>query len=194
VVIVAFLQCGGEPVERHAEIDRRLIDAGDSDRASLPGLGRVNDVHDYLPIQLTDILLRLVTKADLIRRDARPARDCRCKPSSTGRSPHGIKLTACERTTSENYLSILPMMLAKRCCLVDNMTLRSQLAALERRVGAGDRETISHPQPPARTTTWPAPPAGPWFSPLPIRKAGSRPGVPRSTTEMTPTAHVLGAP
>jgi len=59
---------------------------------------------------------------------------------------HGIKLTACERTTSENYLSILPMMLAKRCCLVDNMTLRSQLAALERRVGAGDRETISHPQ------------------------------------------------
>jgi hypothetical protein len=48
---------------------------------------------------------------------------------------HGIKLTACERTTSENYLSILPMMLAKRCCLVDNMTLRSQLAALERRVG-----------------------------------------------------------
>jgi hypothetical protein len=106
----------------------------------------VNDVHDYLPIQLTDILLRLVTKADLIRRDARPARDCRCKPSSTGRSPHGIKLTACERTTSENYLSILPMMLAKRCCLVDNMTLRSQLAALERRVGAGDRETISHPQ------------------------------------------------
>ena len=26
------------------------------------------------------------------------------------------------------------------------MTLRSQLAALERRVGAGDRETISHPQ------------------------------------------------
>jgi hypothetical protein len=29
---------------------------------------------------------------------------------------------------------------------VDNMTLRTQLAALERRVGAGDRETISHPQ------------------------------------------------
>jgi len=26
------------------------------------------------------------------------------------------------------------------------MTLRTQLAALERRVGAGDRETISHPQ------------------------------------------------
>jgi len=62
VLIVAFLQCGGEPLERHAEIDRRLVHAGDSDRASLPGLGRVNDVHDYLPVQLSDILLRLVTK------------------------------------------------------------------------------------------------------------------------------------
>jgi hypothetical protein len=59
---------------------------------------------------------------------------------------HGIKFTACERTTSENYLHVLPMLLAKRVRLIDNMTLRTQLASLERRVGAGDRETVSHPQ------------------------------------------------
>jgi hypothetical protein len=58
---------------------------------------------------------------------------------------HGIKLIACERTTSENYLHALPLLLAARVRLVDNMTLRSQLASLERRVGAGDRESVSHP-------------------------------------------------
>jgi len=59
---------------------------------------------------------------------------------------HGIKLVACERTTSENYLHCLPLLLAKRVRLVDNITLRNQLASLERRVGAGDRETVTHPQ------------------------------------------------
>jgi hypothetical protein len=59
---------------------------------------------------------------------------------------HGIRFMACERTTSENYLHALPLLLAGRLRLIDNMTLRSQLSALERRVGAGDRETISHPQ------------------------------------------------
>ena len=58
---------------------------------------------------------------------------------------HGIKLTACRRTTSENYLHALPLLLAGRVRLVDSVTLRSQLASLERRVGAGDRETVSHP-------------------------------------------------
>jgi hypothetical protein len=59
---------------------------------------------------------------------------------------HGIKFLPCERTTSENYLHALPLLLAGRVRLVDNTTLRSQLASLERRVGAGDRETVSHPQ------------------------------------------------
>jgi hypothetical protein len=59
---------------------------------------------------------------------------------------HGIKFIACERTTSENYLSLLPLLLASRVRLLDNATLRSQLASLERRVGAGDRESVSHPQ------------------------------------------------
>lgn len=59
---------------------------------------------------------------------------------------HGIKFIACERSTSENYLHVLPMLLAGRVRLIDNMTLRSQLSALERRVGASDRETVTHPQ------------------------------------------------
>jgi len=59
---------------------------------------------------------------------------------------HGIRFEACERTTSENYLSLLPLLLAKRVRLVDSRTLRSQLAALERRVGAADREAVTHPQ------------------------------------------------
>jgi hypothetical protein len=59
---------------------------------------------------------------------------------------HHIKLVECERTTSENYLSLLPMLLAKRARLLDNKTLRSQLTSLERRVGVGDRETVDHPR------------------------------------------------
>jgi hypothetical protein len=59
---------------------------------------------------------------------------------------HGIKFTACKRTTSENYLQALPLLLAGRVRLVDNLTLRNQLSSLERRAGAGDRETVTHAQ------------------------------------------------
>jgi hypothetical protein len=59
---------------------------------------------------------------------------------------HGIKFTACKRTTSENYLQALPLLLAGRVRLVDNVILRNQLSSLERRVGAGDRETVTHAQ------------------------------------------------
>jgi hypothetical protein len=58
----------------------------------------------------------------------------------------GIRFIACERSTSENYLALLPILLAGRARLIDNKTLRSQLASLERRVGAADRESVSHPQ------------------------------------------------
>ena len=58
---------------------------------------------------------------------------------------HGIKFVPCECTTSDNYLSILPLLLSGRVRLLDNTTLRTQLAALERHVGAGDRETVSRP-------------------------------------------------
>ena len=59
---------------------------------------------------------------------------------------HDIKFIACERTTSENYLACLPLLLAGRARLLDNATLRSQLVGLERQVSAADRETVSHPQ------------------------------------------------
>jgi hypothetical protein len=58
---------------------------------------------------------------------------------------HGIKFSPSERSTSENYLACLPLLLAKRVRLLDNATLRNQLASLERRVGAADRESIDHP-------------------------------------------------
>jgi hypothetical protein len=58
---------------------------------------------------------------------------------------HGIKFVPSERSTSENYLAALPLLLAKRVRLIDNATLRNQLASLERRVGASDRESIDHP-------------------------------------------------
>jgi hypothetical protein len=59
---------------------------------------------------------------------------------------NGIRFVPCERTTSENYLHALPMLLAGRVRLIDNATLRAQLASLERRVSPADRETVSHPQ------------------------------------------------
>ena len=58
---------------------------------------------------------------------------------------HGIRFVACERTTSENYLHCLPLLLAGNVRLVDSLTLRNQLCALERRVGANDKETVTHP-------------------------------------------------
>jgi hypothetical protein len=59
---------------------------------------------------------------------------------------NGIAFRAAPFTTSENYLSALPALLARRVRLVDNATLRNQLTSLERRVGAGDKESVSHPQ------------------------------------------------
>ena len=38
----------------------------------------------------------------------------------------------CEKTTSENYLHALPMLLARRYRLIDSSTYRSQLISLER--------------------------------------------------------------
>ena len=57
---------------------------------------------------------------------------------------NGITFKACEKTTSENYLHALPMLLSGRARLLDNPTLRSQLIGLERHVQAGGRETVTH--------------------------------------------------
>jgi hypothetical protein len=52
----------------------------------------------------------------------------------------------CEKTTSENYLHALPMLLARRYRLIDSSTYRSQLISLERYMPPGGRETVRHPQ------------------------------------------------
>ena len=39
---------GRELVERHAEIDGGLIDAGDTNETALPGLSGMDGVHDIL--------------------------------------------------------------------------------------------------------------------------------------------------
>ncbi len=57
---------------------------------------------------------------------------------------NGITFTPCERTTSENYLFLLPMLLSGRVRLINNATLRSQLAGLERSV-VGTKERVTHP-------------------------------------------------
>jgi hypothetical protein len=57
---------------------------------------------------------------------------------------HGVHFQTCERTTSENYLAMLPLLLSGRARLLDDMVLRRQLAGLERRVHAQGRETVSH--------------------------------------------------
>jgi hypothetical protein len=57
---------------------------------------------------------------------------------------HDIKFVPCERTTSENYLASLPLLLAGRARLLDHAVLRQQLAGLERRAHSGNRETVGH--------------------------------------------------
>jgi hypothetical protein len=58
---------------------------------------------------------------------------------------HGIEFVSSERSTSENYLAALPLLLAGRVRLLDSAALRNQLSSLERRVGAGDHERVDHP-------------------------------------------------
>ena len=59
---------------------------------------------------------------------------------------NGVRFKPCDRTTSENYLHALPMFLSGRARLLDNATLRIELAGLERKVQAGGRETVTHAQ------------------------------------------------
>ncbi len=59
---------------------------------------------------------------------------------------YGVRFQAYEQTTSENFLGLLPLLLAKRVQLINNMTARNQIASLERRIGVSDREMVGHPQ------------------------------------------------
>ena len=57
---------------------------------------------------------------------------------------NGITYNACERTTSENYLATLPLLLSGRARLLDDAVLQRELTGLERRVHANGRESVSH--------------------------------------------------
>jgi hypothetical protein len=57
---------------------------------------------------------------------------------------NGITFRSCPRTTSENYLHALPLLLSGRVRLIDSSMLRARLASLERHVLAG-REVVRHP-------------------------------------------------
>jgi hypothetical protein len=58
---------------------------------------------------------------------------------------HKIKFKPAERSTSENYLALLPLLTQPgRTRLLHDHALRHQLAGLERRTHAGDRESVSH--------------------------------------------------
>jgi hypothetical protein len=59
---------------------------------------------------------------------------------------HPATFLPCKDSTSDNYLGALPALLARRVRLLDNTTLRNQLTSLERTVGAGDKETVTHPK------------------------------------------------
>jgi hypothetical protein len=59
---------------------------------------------------------------------------------------HGIRFKACDRTTSENYLHLLPILLSGRARLLDNSTLRSQLTGLERKMQPSGHEIVTHMQ------------------------------------------------
>jgi hypothetical protein len=59
---------------------------------------------------------------------------------------NSVAFVSSRGTTSENYLTLLPLLLAGRVRLLDNARGRSQLGALERQVGAADRESVRHPQ------------------------------------------------
>ncbi len=57
---------------------------------------------------------------------------------------NGINYQPSGKTTSEIFLSALPMLMAGKARLLDDRTLRQQLAGLERRAPASGRETVSH--------------------------------------------------
>lgn len=56
---------------------------------------------------------------------------------------NGIRFKACDNTTSENYIHALPLLTSKRAHLIDHVSLRTQLAGLERRV-LGGHEVVDH--------------------------------------------------
>lgn len=58
---------------------------------------------------------------------------------------HGIKYEASEKTKSQIYGELLPLLNSARVDLLDNPRLLAQLCALERKTARGGRDSIDHP-------------------------------------------------
>ena len=63
---------------------------------------------------------------------------------------NGILFKPSERSTSENYLHWLPMLLARRARLLDNSTPRSQTCVLEHHIPPSGHETVTAAIPAAK--------------------------------------------
>jgi hypothetical protein len=59
---------------------------------------------------------------------------------------HGISVEHTDKSKSVIYGELLPLINSKKCDLLDNARLHSQLLSLERRTTRNGRETIDHPQ------------------------------------------------
>jgi hypothetical protein len=57
----------------------------------------------------------------------------------------GVIYEPSERTKSDIYRELLPILNGRRCDLLDNSRLVSQLCSLERRTARGGRDSIDHP-------------------------------------------------
>jgi hypothetical protein len=58
---------------------------------------------------------------------------------------HGLNYEPADKTKSELYIDLLPLINSGACDLLDNERLVSQLASLERRTTRGGRDSIDHP-------------------------------------------------
>ena len=58
---------------------------------------------------------------------------------------HGISYEPSERSKSDLYKEVAPLLAAGQVKLLDNHRMRTQLLALERKVARGGRDTVDHP-------------------------------------------------
>ena len=58
---------------------------------------------------------------------------------------HGIGYESCERSKTEIYLDLLPLLNSGRVELLDHPRLIAQLLNLERRTARGGRDSVDHP-------------------------------------------------
>jgi hypothetical protein len=58
---------------------------------------------------------------------------------------HGVAYELSDRTTSDTYRDLLPIINSRQCDLLDHQRLFAQLVSLERRTSEGGRDLISHP-------------------------------------------------